>query len=87
MKHFILSLFLLLIVAMTAPAHVFAVTTKIVSSPPTITNGSFTVTVNIEGAGAGTNYLRLELSKEGDTQYFGETFNGNSWYSGSDHAQ
>lgn len=52
--------------------------------PASISNQEFNVNLTITGAKAGTNYLRIELYKEGTTNYFGETFNGKDWYSGSD---
>ena len=55
--------------------------------PQTITNDSFNIGVNINGAKSGTNYLRVEIYKDGTTNYFGETFNGKDWYSGSDGTQ
>ncbi len=68
---------------------ILAVTVSITSpSPPiTITNDSFTLTASISGAATGTNYLRVDVYKEGTTNYFGETFNNSDWYSGSDGKQ
>ena len=39
------------------------------------------------GASSGTNYIRVDLYKDGTQNYFGETYNGNDWYSGSDGKQ
>lgn len=71
------------------PQPVFAVSVSISSpSPPiTITNDSFTLTASISGAATGTNYLRVDVYKEGTANYFGETFNNSDWYSGSDGKQ
>lgn len=64
-----------------------AVTISISDVPSAITSDPFSITVNITGAGAGTNYLKGELYKDGTTNYFGETFNGSSWYKDSDYKQ
>lgn len=69
------------------PQFVFAVTVTISNTPSTITTDPFTLTVTIAGAQAGTNYLRVDLYQEGTTSYFGETYNGTSWYDGSDYNQ
>lgn len=39
------------------------------------------------GASSGTNYIRVDLYKDGTQNYFGETYNGSDWYSGSDGKQ
>ena len=57
------------------------------SFPSSISKDSFNINVTISGAKAGTNYLRAELYKDGSKNYFGETFNGASWYGGSDGTQ
>jgi hypothetical protein len=69
------------------PTSAHAVTITINEPIPTISDQSFTVNVTITGASAGQNYLRVDLYKDGTTNYFGETFNGSSWYSGSDGLQ
>lgn len=69
------------------PRTVFAVTTTITEVPSVIGNDVFTVSVVITGAASGTNYVRIDIYKEGTTTYFGETFNGFDWYSGSDGKQ
>lgn len=68
---------------------VFAVTVSITSpSPPiAITNDAFTLTASISGASTGTNYLRVDIYKDGTVNYFGETFNNSDWYNGSDGKQ
>lgn len=69
------------------PLSAHAVTVSIVNAPTTITQDDFTVTASISGAQAGTNYLRIDLYKDGTTNYFGETYNKANWYSGSDGTQ
>ena len=66
---------------------VLAVSVTISDYPSTITQDSFTITASISGATTGTNYLRIDLLKEGTTNYFGETFNNADWYGGSDYSQ
>lgn len=66
------------------PQKVFAVSIEISNSPSTISDSMFEVSVNVSGANDGTNYLRVDLYKEGASNYFGETYNGSDWYSGSD---
>jgi len=83
MQHILLACFLVLISANS----VYAVNTNILSYPPTIGTDKFDVTVQIDGATAGTNYLRIDLFIEGTQNYFGETDNTQSWYNGSDGKQ
>jgi len=64
-----------------------AVTITISDYPSTITEDSFTITASISGATTGTNYLRVDLFKDGATNYFGETFNSSDWYGGSTYSQ
>lgn len=66
------------------PAKVFAVTVTINNFPNTISAGPFVVDVLISGPNPATNYLRIDLYKEGTDNYFGETYNGTDWYGGSD---
>lgn len=80
-------LFLFLLIFLLPPQKTFAVTTTINNYPSSISSEPFTIEVSISGAGAGTNYLRADLYKEGSTNYFGETYNGSSWYGGSDSSQ
>lgn len=71
-----------------SPKSVFAVSVTISNTPATISEESFSVNVQISGAQAiTTNYLRVDLYTPGTTNYFGYTFNGSNWYSGSDHTQ
>ena len=66
------------------PQQIFAVTTTINDFPASISDSPFSVTVTVTGATPGTNFLRVDIFKAGTTNYFGETFNGTNWYSGSD---
>lgn len=75
--------FLSLIIAYPAGA----VTVTITQYPSTITRDPFTITASISGAVSGTNYVRIDLYKEGSTNYFGETYNNTDWYSGSEYTQ
>jgi hypothetical protein len=70
-----------------SPQKVFAVSLLINDPPSAIGSDPFTLSVTVIGASAGTNYLRVDLYKEGTTNYFGETFNGSSWYGDSDGKQ
>ncbi len=65
----------------------FAVSVTITNFPSSIASDSFTVNVSVLGASSGTNYIRVDLFKDGTQNYFGETYNGNDWYSGSDGKQ
>lgn len=69
------------------PKPAFAVSVSIFSSPNTITDDLFTLTASISGASTGTNYLRIDLYKDGTANYFGETYNSSDWYNGSDGLQ
>lgn len=71
-----------------SPKQVYAVTTSVSNVPSTIGSDPFTITVSVSGASNGTNYLRIDLYREGTTNnYFGETYNNTDWYSGSDGLQ
>lgn len=65
----------------------FAVSLTISDAPQTITDQPFSLNASISGAGTGTNYLRIDLYKEDTSNYFGETYNDNDWYGGSDGKQ
>lgn len=79
-----LSYFLLtFLIFILFPKKVLAVTINISNYPSSISSDSFNVDVFISGPSDGENYLRIDLYKEGTIQYFGETFNGGEWYSGS----
>jgi hypothetical protein len=77
-------IWLALLLAFLFPAPISAVTTDIVTYPSTIGEDKFNVTVQVASASAGTNYLRIDLYKDGTKNYFGETDNGQAWYGGSD---
>lgn len=72
---------------LAAPSSVLAVTITISNIPQEVSDQPFEINVSITGASAGTNYLRIDLYKEGSTNYFGETYSGNAWYGGSDGKQ
>lgn len=63
---------------------VCAVSTTIIKAPSVIGEEEFVVGVEIEGAREGTNYLRVDLYKNQTNDYFGQTYNGQDWYSGSE---
>ena len=79
--------FVFLLVFFFVPQKIFAVTVSVISIPLSITQDNFTITASVSGAAAGTNYLRIDLYKDGSTNYFGDTYNGSSWYNGSDGTQ
>lgn len=80
-----LVIFIFLIVLLFfVPPRLLAVDVVINNFPTTITTDPFSISVSITGPSDATNYLRADLYKDGSTNYFGETFNGNSWYAGSD---
>lgn len=68
-------------------AHAYAVSINIINPPTTITSDPFTLTASISGATTATNYLRVDIYKEGASNYFGETYNGSDWYGGSTYSQ
>src|SRR5260221_7581930 len=72
----------ILFIALTK--NVLAVSLTVSNFPSSISSEMFNVDVLITGASTGTNYLRIDLYKDGTTNYFGETYNGSDWYSGSD---
>jgi len=82
---FVFALFSCLIFA--SARNAYAVSVTITDFPSTISSDPFNVSVSIVGAGAGTNYLRVDLFQTETTNYFGETFNNTSWYGGSDGTQ
>lgn len=83
MRKFLLACLFFLVVV----HPVFAVSVTILSAPSTIGEEKFSVTVQTDGASAGTNYLRVDLYQEGTTKYFGDTDNSQAWYNGSDGKQ
>lgn len=66
---------------------VFAVTVTISNVPQEITNQPFSLDVSITGASAATNYLRADFFQPNETSYFGYTYNGTTFYNGSDYSQ
>src|SRR3990167_369901 len=79
----VLGFSLFLIAAKTA----LAITVTVSDYPQTITQDPFSITVSVEGAQTATNYLRVDLYKDGTKSYFVETYNGTDWYDGSDGKQ
>lgn len=63
---------------------IFAVTTTITDYPSSVSTDAFALSVAITGASTGTNYLRIDVYKDGTSNYFGETYTGTTWYAGSD---
>lgn len=78
-KLLIIILFLIILL----PREVLAVDITISNYPTSITADPFNVTVSVSGPNDGVNYLRVDLYKDGSTNYFGETYNGSNWYGGS----
>src|SRR5258708_1073924 len=64
-----------------------AVSVTIFNYPSIITDDSFTITASVSGATSGTNYLKIDLFKDGLVSYFGETFNNSDWYGGPTYSQ
>lgn len=83
----VLFAFIIFLIFLPATRQALAVTVSISSYPTTISDEQFTLTASISGATAGTNYLRIDIYKEGTTNYFGETFNNLDWYGGSTYSQ
>lgn len=68
---------------LTNPA--LAVTVSISEIPSSIGSDPFEFKAKVEGAQAGTNYLRVLFSEPGKKNYFGYSFNGTDFYNGSNH--
>lgn len=68
-------------------SSVFAVSVTISNTPSSITDQPFNIDVSVNGAQAGTNYLRANLFPTGTTKYFGYTNNGTNFVNGSDYSQ
>ena len=79
----LVSSLLSVVVLFTFFNEVLGVNVSINKYPEEIGNDEFEVTVLVEGARKGNNYLRVDLFQEGTIKYFGETFNGSDWYGGS----
>ncbi len=73
----------LLLFLILTPSRTFAVGVELIA-PSQISDQPFNVSATIVGASLGQNYVRVDLFKDGTTEYFGETFNGSSWVGGSD---
>jgi len=85
MKKTFLSLIFSFVFLIFCPQKILAVTITINSFPSEINSlDNFQITASISGAVNATNYLRVDLYKDGASNYFGETYNGTDWYSGSD---
>ncbi|HET7098701.1 MAG TPA: hypothetical protein VFI61_00470 [Patescibacteria group bacterium] len=85
MKLKLITFIVLFLVLFIFPPNADAVTVTINSFPPTISSTDpFQIGVSISGATNATNYLRVDLYKDGTSNYFGETYNGTDWYNGSD---
>jgi hypothetical protein len=65
------------------PQKIFAVTIEISNYPTVVNTDPFNVSVYVSGPSDGKNYLRIDIYRESTTNYFGETYNGTDWYSGS----
>jgi hypothetical protein len=82
-KHILPILFLFsFAVLLTQKIHAVSITIN--SYPSSISSEIFNIQASISGATNATNYLRLDLYKEGTNNYFGETFNGSDWYTGAE---
>src|SRR5690242_4047930 len=81
------SVLLVLVFYLLFAKSAFAVTITIENPPANITEDPFSLQVNISGAQAATNYLRIDIYKDGTTDYFGYTSNGSDWYNKSDYQQ
>lgn len=74
-----------LIIFIFSSTKVLAVSITINSFPSIIDSlDSYQVNATISGATNATNYLRVDLYKDGSSNYFGETYNGSDWTSSSD---
>lgn len=78
-----LRLFIVIVFLFLLASPIFAVSVIVTDMPSTISATPFSVTVSVYGANAGKNYLRVDLFKDGTSNYFGETYNGSEWYFGS----
>lgn len=85
--HVVLFFLVFSILVVSFPKSAFAITISVPSSPHSITNDVFTIVASVSGSMTVPNYIRVDLFKDGTTNYFGETYNGSSWVSGSDHTQ
>ena len=84
MKQILPVLFLFFCIYLYFPSSIQAVSVTINSFPSSISSDIFVVEASVSGATNATNYLRIDLYKEGTNNYFGETYNGSDWYFGSE---
>ena len=63
---------------------VLAVTLNIIDAPSILETDEFTVKFLVTGAKPATNYFRILLYPDGARTYLAQTWNGSSWYDGSD---
>lgn len=77
-------LFALILLFFVFKTHSEAVSISISGVPSSVTDQPFPLTASVSGQISGTHYLKVEIYKEGTNNYFGETYNGSSWYSGGD---
>ena len=84
MKKVVIFLFTFFLLFLLSISNIQAVTTTITNFPSIISSDPFSISVSILGPNPGTNYIRIDLYKVGTFNYFGETFNNSSWYSGPD---
>src|SRR3990167_2891890 len=80
-------IFLAFLLLLAFPTKSFAVTVSITNYPSSISADPFSISVSILGASSGTNYIRVDLYKDGTQNYFGDTYNGSDWYNGSEGKQ
>lgn len=73
-----------LILFFVFPSKALAVTININQYPSSISQDPFNVNFTISGASEGQNYVRVDLYKDGTSNYFGDTYNGKDWYGSSD---
>lgn len=81
------TLFLLTICFLTTTTLAYAVTVTVSNIPESVTDQEFEFDVLVSGAQTGTNYIRASFFSPGTTSYFGFTYNGSSFYNGSDYSQ
>lgn len=80
--------FFILVYLWNIPITALAVNVELSSTPSAITDQPFTINVSIFGAQKNTNnFLRVNLFPSNTDNYFGYTYNGTSFYNGSDHSQ
>lgn len=78
-----LSPFLALVLILLFAKNVFAVELSL-DYPKEINGREFEINFKTSGAKEGTNYLRIMVRKQGETNYLSETWNGSGWYSGGE---